>query len=170
MIRNLFFCIELFIDSAGFVHFLSRDLTITSFQAYEIRVSHFHQLKQQNFLFTVGVSFKLTFNSIWHLCIKSNQVFFNLHKLHKSKLQMCTNLLHVPGHYLRHAHRFITWAVAAMDSCFAHLFQANFKVKYPAGTCTCTPTTKYTTSKQPPPQKKKKKKKKKKKFNYKKIL
>ncbi|CAH3015308.1 unnamed protein product, partial [Porites evermanni] len=41
-------------DSAGFVHFLGRDLTITSFQAYEIRVSHFYQLKQQNFLFTVG--------------------------------------------------------------------------------------------------------------------
>ncbi|XP_027041585.1 vacuolar protein sorting-associated protein 11 homolog isoform X2 [Pocillopora damicornis] len=41
-------------DSAGFVHFLGRDLTITSFQAYEMRVSHFYQLKQQNILFTVG--------------------------------------------------------------------------------------------------------------------
>ncbi|XP_074607896.1 vacuolar protein sorting-associated protein 11 homolog isoform X1 [Acropora palmata] len=41
-------------DSSGFVHFLSRDLTITSFKAYEIRVSHFYQLKQQNILFTVG--------------------------------------------------------------------------------------------------------------------
>ena len=93
MIKNVFFCIEFFIDSAGFVHFLGRDLTITSFQAYEIRVSHFYQLKQQNFLFTVGVSFQLTFNSIWHLCIKSNQVFFNFDKLYKSKWQMCTNLL-----------------------------------------------------------------------------
>ena len=43
-------------DSSGFVHFLCRDLTITSFKAYEIRVSHFFQLKQQNILFTVGVS------------------------------------------------------------------------------------------------------------------
>ncbi|XP_022806826.1 vacuolar protein sorting-associated protein 11 homolog [Stylophora pistillata] len=41
-------------DSAGFIHFLGRDLTITSFQAYEMRVSHFYQLKQQNILFTVG--------------------------------------------------------------------------------------------------------------------
>ncbi|XP_068706072.1 vacuolar protein sorting-associated protein 11 homolog isoform X2 [Montipora foliosa] len=41
-------------DSSGFVHFLCRDLTITSFKAYEIRVSHFFQLKQQNILFTVG--------------------------------------------------------------------------------------------------------------------
>lgn len=151
MIRNLFFCIEFFIDSAGFVHFLGRDLTITSFQAYEIRVSHFYQLKQQNFLFTVGVSFKLTFNSIWHLCIKSNQVFFNLDKLHKNKWQMCTNFL--PGHYLTHAHGFITWAVTAMDSCFAHCFQANFKLRYPAGTCTCTctPRMKYPSSTSPPP-------------------
>ena len=90
MIKNVFFCIEFFIDSAGFVHFLGRDLTITSFQAYEIRVSHFYQLKQQNFLFTVGVSF-LTYLSIWNLCIKSNQVFFNFDKIHKSKWQMCTN-------------------------------------------------------------------------------
>ena len=57
MIKDVFFGIEFFIDSAGFVHSLGRDLTITSFQAYEIRVSHFYQLKQQNFLFTVGVSF-----------------------------------------------------------------------------------------------------------------
>ena len=63
MIKNVFFCIEFFIDSTGFVHSLGRDLTITSFQAYEIRVSHFYQLKQQNFLFTVGVSF-LTYVSI----------------------------------------------------------------------------------------------------------
>ena len=90
MIKNVFFCIEFFIDSAGFVHFLGRDLTITSFQAYEIRVSHFYQLKQQNFLFTVGVSF-LTYVSIWNLCIKNNQVFFNFDKIHKSKWQMCTN-------------------------------------------------------------------------------
>ena len=90
MIKKCIFCIEFFIDSAGFVHSLGRDLTITSFQAYEIRVSHFYQLKQQNFLFTVGVSF-LTYVSIWHLCIKSNQVFFNLDKFHKSKWQMCTN-------------------------------------------------------------------------------
>ena len=101
MIKNVFFCIEFFIDSAGFVHFLGRDLTITSFQAYEIRVSHFYQLKQQNFLFTVGVSF-LTYGSIWHLCIKSNQVFFNFDKLYKSKWQMCTNLL--LGNYLTHTH------------------------------------------------------------------
>ena len=90
MIKNVFFGIEFFIDSAGFVHFLGRDLTITSFQAYEIRVSHFYQLKQQNFLFTVGVSF-LTYVSIWNLCIKNNQVFFNFDKIHKSKWQMCTN-------------------------------------------------------------------------------
>ena len=101
MIKNVFFCIEFFIDSAGFVHFLGRDLTITSFQAYEIRVSHFYQLKQQNFLFTVGVSF-LTYVSIWHLCIKSNQVFFNCDKLHKSKWQMCTYLL--LGNYLTQTH------------------------------------------------------------------
>ena len=101
MIKNVFFCIEFFIDSAGFVHFLGRDLTITSFQAYEIRVSHFYQLKQQNFLFTVGVSF-LTYGSIWNLCIKSNQVFFNFDKLYKSKWQMCTNLL--LGNYLTHTH------------------------------------------------------------------
>lgn len=83
--KNFILCIEFFTDSAGFVHFLGRDLTITSFEAYEIRVSHFCQLKQQNFLFTVGVSFKLTKNSIWHLCIKSNQVFSNLDKHDKSK-------------------------------------------------------------------------------------
>ena len=99
--KNVYFCIEFFIDSAGFVHFLGRDLTITSFQAYEIRVSHFYQLKQQNFLFTVGVSF-LTYVSIWNLCIKSNQVFFNFDKLYKSKWQMCTNLL--LGNYLTHTH------------------------------------------------------------------
>ena len=144
MIKNVFFCIEFFIDSAGFVHFLGRDLTITSFQAYEIRVSHFYQLKQQNFLFTVGVSFQLTFNSIWHLCIKSNQVFFNFDKLYKSKWQMCTNLLRgaqLPYTHT-HTHSYITWTVAAMGSCFTLHFQANFKVKYPAGTCTCTPTMK----------------------------
>ena len=54
VIKVFGFCI--LTDSAGFVHFLGRDLTITSFQAYEMRVSHFYQLKQQNILFTVGVS------------------------------------------------------------------------------------------------------------------
>ena len=155
MIKNVFFCIEFFIDSAGFVHSLGRDLTITSFQAYEIRVSHFYQLKQQNFLFTVGVSF-LTYVSIWNLCIKSNQVFFNFDKLYKSKWQMCTNLL--LGNYLTHTHThsYINWTAAAMDSFFTLCFEANFKVKYPAGTCTCTPTMKYTSSPPhpPPPQKK----------------
>ena len=147
--KKCIFCIEFFIDSAGFVHSLGRDLTITSFQAYEIRVSHFYQLKQQNFLFTVGVSF-LTYGSIWHLCIKSNQVFFNFDKLYKSKWQMCTNLL--LGNYLTHTHThsYITWTAATMDSCFTLCFQANFKLKYLAGTCTCTPTMKYTSS---PPQK-----------------
>ena len=38
-----------------------------------------------------------------------------------------------------------------MDSCFTLRFQANFKVKYPAGTCTCTPTMKFTSSPPPPP-------------------
>ena len=153
MIKNVFFCIEFFIDSAGFVHFLGRDLTITSFQAYEIRVSHFYQLKQQNFLFTVGVSF-LTYVSIWHLCIKSNQVFFNFDKLYKSKWQMCTNLL--LGNYLTHTHTATSTEQRQPWTAFLpFVFQANFKVKYPAGTCTCTPTMKYTSSPPPPLPKKK---------------
>ena len=154
MIKNVFFCIEFFIDSAGFVHFLGRDLTITSFQAYEIRVSHFYQLKQQNFLFTVGVSF-LTYVSIWHLCIKSNHVFFNFDKLYKSKWQMCTNLL--LGNYPTHTHTATSAEQWQPWTAFLpFVFQANFKVKYPAGTCTCTPTMKYTSSPPPPtpPQKK----------------
>ena len=71
MIKVFGFCI--LTDSAGFVHFLGRDLTITSFQAYEMRVSHFYQLKQQNILFTVGVSASYSVKQI--NCVK----YFPLH-------------------------------------------------------------------------------------------
>ena len=80
VIKVFGFCI--LTDSTGFVHFLGRDLTITSFQAYEMRVSHFYQLKQQNILFTVGVSALYSVKQI--NCVK----YFPLH------LNIIVHILH----------------------------------------------------------------------------
>ena len=45
----------IFGDIEGYLYFLSRQLELTSFKAYEIRVSHMYQLKQHNILVTIGV-------------------------------------------------------------------------------------------------------------------
>ena len=44
-------------DFEGSLYFVSRDLEVTTFHAYEIRVSHLYQLKQHNILVSIGVSF-----------------------------------------------------------------------------------------------------------------
>ena len=42
-------------DIEGNLHFLSRQLELNSFRAYEIRVAKVYQLKQHNILITIGV-------------------------------------------------------------------------------------------------------------------
>ncbi|XP_075696250.1 vacuolar protein sorting-associated protein 11 homolog [Rhinoderma darwinii] len=44
----------LFGDMTGQIWFLPRSLQLTSFQAYKLRVTHLHQLKQHNILVSVG--------------------------------------------------------------------------------------------------------------------
>ncbi|NP_001120879.1 vacuolar protein sorting-associated protein 11 homolog [Xenopus tropicalis] len=44
----------LFGDMTGNIWFLPRSLQLTSFQAYKLRVTHLHQLKQHNILVSVG--------------------------------------------------------------------------------------------------------------------
>ncbi|XP_076437584.1 vacuolar protein sorting-associated protein 11 homolog [Babylonia areolata] len=41
-------------DFEGNVFFINRQLSLTTFKAYEIRVSHIHQMKQHNLLVTIG--------------------------------------------------------------------------------------------------------------------
>ena len=43
-------------DHEGALYFLDRQMELKMFRAYEIRVSHLHQMKQHNILVTVGVS------------------------------------------------------------------------------------------------------------------
>ena len=45
----------MFGDHDGNLHFVSRQMELTSFRAYEIRVSHLYQMKQHNVLVSVGV-------------------------------------------------------------------------------------------------------------------
>ena len=47
------------LDSDGLVYLLHRDLSVTSYRAYQCRVSHLVQLKQQNVIVSIGVSRKL---------------------------------------------------------------------------------------------------------------
>ena len=42
-------------DHEGALYFLDRQMELKMFRAYEIRVSHLHQMKQHNILVTVGV-------------------------------------------------------------------------------------------------------------------
>ncbi|XP_061416593.1 LOW QUALITY PROTEIN: vacuolar protein sorting-associated protein 11 homolog [Lethenteron reissneri] len=44
----------LFGDFEGNIHFLNRNLQLSSFKAYELRVSHLYQLKQHNLFVSVG--------------------------------------------------------------------------------------------------------------------
>ena len=44
-------------DHDGALYFLDRQMELKMFRAYEIRVSHLHQMKQHNILVTVGVSY-----------------------------------------------------------------------------------------------------------------
>ena len=46
----------IFGDHDGNLHFIDRDLQMSSFKAYILRVTHLYQLKQHNILITVGVS------------------------------------------------------------------------------------------------------------------
>jgi len=41
-------------DSSGYVHIADRNFTLTSFQAYEVSVSHLKQMKQRNVLISIG--------------------------------------------------------------------------------------------------------------------
>ena len=43
-------------DYEGNMFFVNRQLQVTSFKAYEIRVSHLFQMKHQNILLSIGVS------------------------------------------------------------------------------------------------------------------
>lgn len=43
-------------DFEGNIYFINRQLTLSSFRAYDIRVTHMHQMKQHNILVTIGVS------------------------------------------------------------------------------------------------------------------
>ena len=42
-------------DHEGALYFVDRQMELKMFRAYEIRVSHLHQMKQHNILVTVGV-------------------------------------------------------------------------------------------------------------------
>ena len=44
----------IFGDYEGNLYFLNRNLELTSFKAYEIRVSHLFQMKQHNILISIG--------------------------------------------------------------------------------------------------------------------
>ena len=44
-------------DHEGALYFLDRQMELKMFRAYEIRVSHLHQMKQHNILVTVGVGY-----------------------------------------------------------------------------------------------------------------
>ncbi|XP_031570001.1 vacuolar protein sorting-associated protein 11 homolog [Actinia tenebrosa] len=44
----------IFGDNSGSIHFLDRDLQLSSFKAFEIKASHLYQLKQHNILVSVG--------------------------------------------------------------------------------------------------------------------
>ncbi|PVD32476.1 hypothetical protein C0Q70_07915 [Pomacea canaliculata] len=41
-------------DFEGNIYFINRQLTLSSFRAYDIRVTHMHQMKQHNILVTIG--------------------------------------------------------------------------------------------------------------------
>ena len=43
-------------DEDGFIYFLNRQMEMTTFKAYEIRVTHLFQLKQHSILVSIGVS------------------------------------------------------------------------------------------------------------------
>ena len=61
----------IFGDYEGNLYFLTRDLGMVSFRAYGIRVSHLVQLRQHNFLISVGVSFFVNvFRSIAEVLIE----------------------------------------------------------------------------------------------------
>ncbi len=49
-------------DHEGALYFLDRQMELRSFRAYEMRVTHAHQMKQHNVLVTVGVSSCLVFS------------------------------------------------------------------------------------------------------------
>ena len=44
-------------DHEGYVYLVNKQLSLNMFKAYEIRVSHLHQMKQHNLLVSIGVEF-----------------------------------------------------------------------------------------------------------------
>ena len=42
-------------DHEGYVYLVNKQLSLNMFKAYEIRVSHLHQMKQHNLLVSIGV-------------------------------------------------------------------------------------------------------------------
>ena len=66
----------IFGDHEGTLYFLNRQLELTSFHAYEIRVSHLYQMKQHNILVSIGVCIKVT--NIWHLLQQISKINISL--------------------------------------------------------------------------------------------
>lgn len=88
-------------DSSGLVHIVDKQWTVSSFPAYDVQLTHVHQCKQRNLLYTVGIDSNP--NSITAVITSSSSLstttaspppaplikIWNLDKSDKSKTPQC---------------------------------------------------------------------------------